>query len=54
MHKYNSDAFLNYPACPHCQHLGQLQGTIETYDLFKYPVEVARSYLQGTLQRFSR
>ncbi len=54
MHKYNADAFLNYPACPHCQNLGQLQGTIEAYDLFKYPVEVARSYLQGTLQRFSR
>lgn len=54
MHKYNSDTFLTYPTCPQCQHRGQLQGTIETPDLFKYPVAIAKSYWQGTVQRLSR
>ena len=54
MHKYTSDVFLTYPTCPQCQRQGQLQGTIETPDFFKYPVAVAKSYLQSTMQRFSR
>ncbi|ENV83003.1 hypothetical protein F941_01769 [Acinetobacter bouvetii DSM 14964 = CIP 107468] len=54
MHKYNSDAFLNYPACPNCQNAGQLQGTIETHDLFKYPLAIAKSYLQDSMLRFNR
>ncbi|WP_227509761.1 hypothetical protein [Acinetobacter pragensis] len=54
MHKYNSDAFLNYPTCPDCQHAGQLQGTIEVQDLIKHPIAVAKSYLQGPMLRLSR
>lgn len=54
MHKYNSDAFLNYPTCPDCQHAGQLQGTIEVQDLIKHPIAVAKIYLQGPMLRLSR
>jgi hypothetical protein len=54
MHKYNSNTILNYPTCPDCQHAGQLQGTIETPDLFKYPVAVAKSYIQASILHFTR
>ncbi|WP_228200156.1 hypothetical protein [Acinetobacter tianfuensis] len=54
MQAYRANALVSYPACPQCSNAGQLQGTIESQDLLKHPVSVAKSLLHSTLAYMKR